>query len=125
MRSNFRMSRTFKYLASTTQTLGEIPGGLADGFHLAVSHNEYRAALWQGREDLFHRLGLRLDLGQTGITVRRSSRSFAESAERTARRRILRGMSWWNDRGCGPQTTPPPFHCGDRIEPWRARPVPF
>jgi hypothetical protein len=32
------------------------------------------------------------------MTVKRSSRTFAESAERTAKRRILRGMSWWNDR---------------------------
>src|SRR3989344_9135538 len=25
----------------------------------------------------------------------------------------------------GPNTTPPPTHCGDRMDPWRARPVPF
>ena len=27
--------------------------------------------------------------------------------------------------GVGPCATPPPTHCGERIEPWRARPVPF
>jgi len=27
--------------------------------------------------------------------------------------------------GFGPKITPPPFHKGDRVEPARARPVPF
>ena len=43
----------------------------------------------------------------------RSSASFAERAERRASRRICFGMSCSYERGCGPKTTPPPFHCGD------------
>src|SRR5262245_19193016 len=53
--------------------------------------------------------------------------SFArsESALRSAARRIflVSRCSWL--RGTGPNTTPPPTHCGERIEPCRARPVPF
>src|SRR5262245_30988067 len=53
--------------------------------------------------------------------------SFArsESALRSAARRIflVSRCSWL--RGTGPNTTPPPAHCGERIEPCRARPVPF
>src|SRR5262245_30533783 len=53
--------------------------------------------------------------------------SFArsESALRSAARRIflVSRCSWL--RGTGPNTTPPPDHCGERIEPCRARPVPF
>lgn len=29
------------------------------------------------------------------------------------------------ERGVGAKITPPPRHCAARIEPWRARPVPF
>ena len=28
-------------------------------------------------------------------------------------------------RGIGPKTVPPPTQCGARVDPWRARPVPF
>ena len=51
--------------------------------------------------------------------------AFAESAERIANWRILRGIACVYLRGCGPQTVPPPFHCGERVLPCRARPVPF
>src|SRR5438309_2913551 len=34
-------------------------------------------------------------------------------------------MRWLYRRPLGPKTTPPCRHCGERVEPWRARPVPF
>ena len=40
------------------------------------------------------------------------------------RRIFLLTFCEWS-RGVGPWATPPPTHCGDRIDPWRARPVPF
>src|SRR5438128_2272996 len=47
------------------------------------------------------------------------------TAARSASRRISRGIALSCERGVGPKGLPPPFHCVARIEPWRARPVPF
>src|SRR2546423_8232983 len=49
----------------------------------------------------------------------------AASASRSAARRISVGMRSSYLRGVGPNGLPPPFHWVARIEPWRARPVPF
>ena len=43
------------------------------------------------------------------ITRIASSFSFAVSAERSAIRRIFFGSFWSYERGCGPNTTPPPL----------------
>ena len=51
-----------------------------------------------------------------GVGERRAERALAASS--CSRASSGRG-------GCGPCATPPPTHCGERIEPWRARPVPF
>ncbi len=59
-------------------------------------------------------------------TYTRPSPARAFSAERRANARTLRGSSCrWLRSDVGPKTTPPPFHCGARIVPCRARPVPF
>src|SRR5215468_4894351 len=49
----------------------------------------------------------------------------AARASRRAERRISVGIFLSYLRGVGPKGLPPPFHCVARIEPWRARPVPF
>src|SRR5215813_12903073 len=49
----------------------------------------------------------------------------AVRASRRAERRISVGIFLSYFRGVGPKGLPPPFHCVARIEPWRARPVPF
>src|SRR5262249_46922904 len=49
----------------------------------------------------------------------------AARASRRAERRISVGILLSYVRGVGPKGLPPPFHCVARIEPWRARPVPF
>src|SRR6266478_1153998 len=49
----------------------------------------------------------------------------AASASRSAARRISVGIFLSYLRGVGPKGLPPPFHWVARIEPWRARPVPF
>src|SRR5579859_3823395 len=54
-----------------------------------------------------------------------SSASFAESAERSAPSSIFLGSAYSYERGFGPWTVPPWRHSGERIEPTRARPVPF
>src|SRR6185437_16741547 len=47
-------------------------------------------------------------------------------AERRASQRTFLGRSCLKFRlARGPNTLPPPRHCGARIEPCRARPVPF
>ena len=51
--------------------------------------------------------------------------SASVSAERSAPRFIFLFTRISCECGCGPCATPPPTHCGERIEPWRARPVPF
>jgi hypothetical protein len=55
----------------------------------------------------------------------RSPRARSVSADRSASRFIflLTRIAWL--RGLGPWATPPPTHRGDRMEPCRARPVPF
>src|SRR5690348_8074708 len=58
-------------------------------------------------------------------TVNCPSASLAARAERRAPSSFLRGKSYSYDRGCGPCTVPPCRHSGDRMEPTRARPVPF
>ena len=65
-----------------------------------------------------------------GTTTRRRRRpcpptARSERAEYRARRIIFLGVRWRYERGLGPRATPPPDHCGERVEPWRARPVPF
>ena len=47
------------------------------------------------------------------------------SAERSASLIIFLGVFWSYLRGFGPWATPPPLMCGERLEPWRALPVPF
>ena len=42
-----------------------------------------------------------------------------------AKRRSLRFILISNSLGFGPKETPPPFQRGERLEPARARPVPF
>ncbi len=49
----------------------------------------------------------------------------AASASRSAERRISVGIFLSYFLGVGPKGLPPPFHCVARIEPCRARPVPF
>jgi hypothetical protein len=49
----------------------------------------------------------------------------SDSAERRASEIIFFGVFCWYDRGFGPRATPPPLKCGERVEPWRALPVPF
>src|SRR5882672_10393068 len=49
----------------------------------------------------------------------------AASASRRAARRISVGIFLSYFRGVGPKGLPPPFHWVARMEPWRARPVPF
>src|SRR5262245_8785640 len=49
----------------------------------------------------------------------------AVRASRRAERRISVGIFLSYVRGVGPKGLPPPFHWVARIEPWRARPVPF
>src|SRR5215469_5187553 len=59
-------------------------------------------------------------------TIRtRPSVAFTLRAERSASRRILRGMRCEYVRPFGPHTVAPPTIEGSRVEPWRARPVPF
>src|SRR5215468_6356106 len=65
------------------------------------------------------------------VTPRRSTTTtspeaiLAAKASRRAARRISAGIFLSYFRGVGPNGLPPPFHCVARIEPWRARPVPF
>src|SRR5256714_10661474 len=49
----------------------------------------------------------------------------AASASANAAWRILAGMRCLYRRPFGPNTTPPCRHWGERVDPWRARPVPF
>src|SRR3990172_8002873 len=51
--------------------------------------------------------------------------TLAAMASRSAARRISMGMRLSYFRGVGPNGLPPPFHWVARMEPWRARPVPF
>src|SRR5713101_5471047 len=62
---------------------------------------------------------------QVSIMVSFSSASFAESAERSAPSSIFFGSAYSYERGRGPCTVPPWRQRGERIEPTRARPVPF
>src|SRR3954466_2398624 len=48
-----------------------------------------------------------------------------DNAARSAARRALRLTLTVYLRGLGPKTVPPPVQIGDRVEPARARPVPF
>src|SRR3954465_9054758 len=49
----------------------------------------------------------------------------SESADRRASFTIFLGVFWSYLRGFGPWATPPPTQIGERLEPARARPVPF
>src|SRR5579859_7469781 len=51
--------------------------------------------------------------------------ALAESALRSACRRMRLGISRLKSRGLGPKTMPPWRWCGARMLPWRARPSPF
>ena len=62
------------------------------------------------------------------VDRRRACRSAGASVERRAQRAALHLLVDAHARGScgfGPCATPPPTHCGARIEPCRARPVPF
>src|SRR5690349_18758654 len=59
----------------------------------------------------------------TTITFESAARSL--SADRSASFFIFLGVRWSYLRGLGPRATPPPRQMGDRVEPARARPVPF
>src|SRR5699024_8800651 len=59
-------------------------------------------------------------------TNRSSSFTFDDKAERNAKRRTFLGSLQLQLRSVvAPNTTPPPSHCGERIDPCLARPVPF
>src|ERR1700720_4274403 len=62
---------------------------------------------------------------QASTMVSFSSASFGESAERSAPSSIFFGSAYAYERGLGPCTVPPWRQSGERIEPTRARPVPF
>ena len=49
----------------------------------------------------------------------------SDRAEYSASRIIFLGVRWRYERGLGPRAMPPPTHWGERVEPCRARPVPF
>lgn len=53
------------------------------------------------------------------------SRKRAARAQRSPRRRTFFCSLKANERTTGPWALPPPFQMGERIDPWRARPVPF
>ena len=59
----------------------------------------------------------------TTTTLPLAARS--DKAERSANLIIFFGVRWTYERGFGPRATPPPANCGDRVDPWRALPVPF
>src|SRR5687767_4342473 len=60
-----------------------------------------------------------------GMTAREPRAAWWESAERSAARRALRLTFRSKLRGTWAKATPPPVHWGARVEPARARPVPF
>ena len=62
---------------------------------------------------------------RSSITISLPLASASDSAERSAPLTIFLLMRWLWSRTTGPWATPPPTHWGERIEPWRARPVPF
>ncbi len=68
-------------------------------------------------------LGPSKDQASTSATRPPDARS--DRAERRASWIIFLGVFWAYDRGLGPRATPPPTHWGERVEPCRARPVPF
>src|SRR6185369_550803 len=53
------------------------------------------------------------------------SRAFCASALASALRRVDAGRRYAYERGCGPKIVAPPLQIGERLEPARARPVPF
>ena len=61
----------------------------------------------------------------SSIRAIRPSAARSDRAECSARRIIFLGVRWRYERGLGPRAMPPPTHCGERVEPCRARPVPF
>src|SRR6478609_1905081 len=62
---------------------------------------------------------------QASTTRTLPSAARSDRAERRARRTIFLGVFWSYLRGFGPRATPPPRQIGERLEPARARPVPF
>src|SRR4051794_6720774 len=62
---------------------------------------------------------------QLSTTRTLPSAARSDRAERRARRTIFLGVFWTYLRGFGPRATPPPRQIGERLEPARARPVPF
>src|SRR5690606_5405359 len=64
-------------------------------------------------------------LTSDSTTWSRPLRARSVRAPRSAAAFIFLGVRWSYERGVGPWTMPPPAYCGARIEPWRARPVPF
>jgi hypothetical protein len=45
------------------------------------------------------------------------STTFDDKADLIAKRRTFLGNLYEYERGVGPNTTPPPRHCGERIDP--------
>src|SRR3954469_2907245 len=62
---------------------------------------------------------------QASTTRTLPSAARSDRADRRARRTIFLGVFWTYLRGFGPRATPPPRQIGERLEPARARPVPF
>src|SRR6056297_2876751 len=73
----------------------------------------------------FASLVLGVSMPQLSTTTTLPSAALSDRAERRASFTIFLGVFWSYLRGFGPSATPPPANCGDRVEPWRALPVPF
>src|SRR5699024_10632091 len=63
---------------------------------------------------------------KSSSTSKLSPCTFEDEADFNAKRRTFLGSFVLQFLAVvGPNTTPPPTHCGERVEPWRALPVPF
>ena len=114
-----------------TGRLDREPRHVARGAVERVAQRRPPRAAWAGRrcrapQPRRERLGL-----ARSATPRRSTTVSVAGGElgrhRLAQRGAphLRGIALSYLRGVGPNGLPPPFHWVARIEPWRARPVPF
>ena len=88
-------------------------------------HHEHLAVQLERVEEIHGVAGLRLV--ERDVVHDRELAALQRVGERRAQRAarifLFTRISW--ECGCGPCATPPPTHWGERIEPWRARPVPF
>src|SRR5918995_2492846 len=102
--SNIQISRV------DNPNVRQVAGRLPDRFHLTISHNEHRATLRQGREDLLHRLRLWLDLGKPGndgqsliAHFRRERRANRKAPHLSRHVLVERPLVWSpNDTAAGP-----------------------